>query len=403
MFLTKIKKNILKVFLFLAFSSFIGLLTNVILARILDKDIFGEYKLFTTIFALLISTNTIGRDSGLLKFLSKNGTEDFNWKKYIYKSILISVVINIVVLTVFYRIYSLSYIVFFVLFLTLFVSNVIGFYSVLLKANEQYFESVLLIKINVFIFFILAFLFYFLEGNLLVLISLFFLSLLINFFLGKIFIFRDLKSGSKEIPKHVETTGIFLWCIGLSFLILTQMDNLFVSKMLGNEFLASYAVLFTFTSLYAIASQAMWSVFLTDFAKRDKVNIKRILLYFLIISTVLTVFYLLFGDILIRFIFNDKYNDIIPFIPYFCIIGVCRIFYTLPASLVGGRSNDKVVKSFFYVTLFGVGLNFILNYFLIIKIGLLGAIVSTIIVWIIRIVFGYALTLKNIDNKIKTS
>ena len=177
-----------------------------------------------------------------------------------------------------------------------------------------------------------------------------------------------------------------------------SIDKLFIAKLVSIEAIAVYFTTFTLLRIYELAYQAVEYILLPHSNKLKSIKLKRIISYIIILSTAITVFYLIAGEYLLDVLFDGKYNSGKILIPVFCGIGIFRLLYIIPSSIISGRLKEFCLKQLFFSNSFLVIVNIVLAYIFILKYGLLGAAAATLITWILRSLAAYLILYKNLSN-----
>jgi O-antigen/teichoic acid export membrane protein len=209
-----------------------------------------------------------------------------------------------------------------------------------------------------------------------------------------IIVYRSYSNGSKSVSKNFYIEGLLFLGSDLSLLVIITMDKFFLAKIMSLDELAVYFSIFAITRLYDLALQATEFVLMPYSNKMEKLALGRILAFVTVIAIAITLFYLLFGEILLNLIYGDKYAEGLHLIAWFCAIGITRMFYCVPASIIGGRLKQQALR---YLLVTNTGLivvNIALVALFISYFGLVGAVAGTLVVWILRNIGAYTLLLK---------
>ncbi|MHA1381476.1 MAG: hypothetical protein ACTSRG_24170, partial [Candidatus Helarchaeota archaeon] len=209
------------------------------------------------------------------------------------------------------------------------------------------------------------------------------------------------KSGSKEIKKSIYSDGLLLWGIGLTMVAIAKIDGFFIVKYMDYKAIAVYSIIFLLTQIYTFASEAIWSIYSQKFSSGYKPNLLDFITKIAVVAFLISVFYLVTGKYILHFLFDGKYDHGAYLIMPFCIIGCLRLSYLYPSCYLIGKSSSRTLKSFLNLNILGIILKLVLLILFIKILGILGAVISGIIIWVYRNIIGYILV--NIDADKSTS
>ncbi|MHA1381645.1 MAG: lipopolysaccharide biosynthesis protein [Candidatus Helarchaeota archaeon] len=368
---------------------------SIILGRILSEEDFGLYSfLFTTIVPLLSMIIVLGQPISIIRYFSKHNFVEYQWKKYLkYISIGFTVLIvsSVVIIGIIYEL-DLNKYIYLLLSITSFslLKIIANFY----RTRKKFYKAVLLERIAppVFLFFLII----------LLIISLFKISYILILktisyllpFLIIFFFFIKNKSGKKKINKNIYSDGLLLWGIGMTMVAVSKIDGFFIVKYIDYKAIAVYSIIFLFTQIYVFASEAIWSIYSQKFSSGYRPNLINFIAKIAIVALLISLLYLVVGKHILHLLFNGKYDHGAYLILPFCIIGCLRLLYLYPSCYLIGKSSSSTLKSFLKLNILGTILKVIFLIFFIKMLGLLGAVISGIIIWIYRNVIGYILVIR---------
>ncbi len=172
----------------------------------------------------------------------------------------------------------------------------------------------------------------------------------------------------------------------LSHIAINSGDRLFISYIMGNEELGIYNVGYTIGSVIVILSASFmsaWSPLFYEKLQEGKEAYQQIVkinyLYLILIGLGVFVLWLITPFVFDIFI-DERYNEGTN---YVLIVGLSYFFYAIYQIFSTVLSFEKKTKIFGYLALFNSILNCILNYFLIIEYGAIGAAYATLITFIL--------------------
>jgi len=368
----------------------LGFLLIFVLANNMSKSDYGEFAYFITIQFIIVELSHLGLPTIIIKTITQNlhKRNDLVFGIIVF-SILFSA-IGCFVLFLLFNFFNSNLNASYFSLLTVFTLTSINyiFVAIFTSINKvilvHCFESVL--KISIVLILVFLFLFYenlifqnlvyaYIFSNIFILI--FFLYFFYNDFIKKI-LFNKINFEFKNYFYSI----FFLGISSIILLLNTKVDVLMLDHFLGKEKVASYNIgsqisfvgYLSILSMYAILTPKI-SIFL----KKDKFNLINISLvfyrsfvFFVIVS--ISLFYYFFLEKLIILFFGSIYLD-----AYFPAIILC-FFYTLISPFIFSDIILKLSGQEKLVSACALGsaiINILLNLFLIPKIGISGAAIST--------------------------
>jgi O-antigen/teichoic acid export membrane protein len=268
-------------------------------------------------------------------------------------------------------------------------------FSSFLRAKEKYGLAIFFSRNIFLIFFIILLIIYTLN-----LISItnvilgYLLSAILANCLVVYYFIKNIKNGDKTIPTSIIKNGLYYFGIGVALLILLQTGNLIIGKMLSFKDLAVFAVIASVMRLFEFIQDAAYYVLAPHLNKSTNKSLGKIFLKLLLTGLLVSLFYIVFAKPLIHFLFRGLYDEGLYLVPYFIGIGFIRTLFTLPASIIGGRSSTQALKNQFYITALAALLNLGLSVTLINFWQLRGVAMANLISWIFLLIVSFLSTQK---------
>lgn len=379
---------------------FISFFLLPIYTGILTTEEYGIYDLYSTTISLLIPLMTLCiSDSVIRNLLDKNSNE----KEIVevgYKYSLISIVF----LLVFYIVNMVTnilpifnqYKLFFILMYIITVFNQLlagvarGREQMLTISIASLFSSVITILLNI------VFLVYFkwrLVG--------YFGAYIIGISIANIYYFIKLKFWNyifigkinKELDKKMRKYGSGLLINSVSWWINLSLDKYVVLYFCGvsaNGILSAANKLPTILKTVQNIFENAWILSaVKNYNKEDKdnffINTYNIYNFFMILITISIIF---FTKVLSSFLFKGEFYNAWRMVPFYTI----AVMFSAAAGVVGGIfAAEKRVALISNTTLLGAIINAIFNVILIMKFGVIGAALATMIsncvIWMVRIIY----------------
>ncbi len=387
-----VKARIGRVFLVIVIAAVAEFLSNVLLGRSLSPSLFGQFKFIHTIVMLVGGIIVFGQDATIVRVLSSGKLRIYSWKKFIYKCSVISLTIGAIFIMFILFFYEMSK---FFIYVTIAVicAVCIKLYTSVLRASGRYEIAVFFTRGFSILFFLLIL---FLWGmhilpkiNIELLLVCYLMCFLTVFTFLFIIIINNFPEGKKRIDSQEIKNGIWLFLISISFTTMVNINHFFIAKMLDYNNVAIYSIGRTITRGFDLVSSAVWFVMMPTYSKKNKFSICKDSLKVFLVALIIAIFYMFFGEFLIKILFNNKYNSVIPILPFFIAIGVLQVVYSIPSSVIGGVFSSRFLRTFFGFSLISIFINGVGNLIFIPNYGVRGSLFSTMIAWIFRVISAY--------------
>lgn len=339
------------------------------------------------------------------------------YKKYFTNSLLLSFISFIVVLCVFIVLgkyfasfvkinYTLLIILPFLALLRLYPQVLLSY----LQANSNaklYFYITLGITLLDLIF-SLIFIIYFdygYKGRLLGVYS----SFLIFTFIMFLFFYKKdfFKKITLKYSSQIFSYGFFLIPHALSGVTMAMSDRYFISYFYDNASVGIYTIAYQVGAillLFTIALNKAWSVFLF---KKLKKNQKIWKFVFIVYIVLLFVFFveIISKNLLFYLLVDVKFYEAKKYFNYLLTGFLFQSFYMIITNFLFYYEKTKILSS---LTLSGAIINIILNYLFIIKYGVIGVAIATMVTWIyyfiiVSLIIYFMMKGKGGSKKHKTS
>ncbi len=397
-----LKKKISRVFLIITGIAALQIIGTIIIGRNLTKSDMGLWRLLLNIAELSSLISLLGLDQSFVRFFSspKASFAEYDWKAFLRKYFFISFSITVLVNIIACRIYQLGALA--LLFTTITASMValIFIFSSFLRAMQKYEVAIFFNRMNFVLFFIFL-MFIFIGKN----ISL--LNLFVFYAVATVaanlsiiyYTFKKIPCGRKPIPLSIIKNGAYYFLSGVSIILMPQAGPFIIAKALSLKDLAVYTVTLSIMRIFEFIQDSCYHVLAPHLNARKPGSTKKIFSFLIFIAIITGVFYALFGKILLNFLFNGLYNEGFKLIPIFILIGIIRLLYSFPASIIGGRSSEGALKKQTIGMAIVSALNIILGLILIPKWGLEGAAIASLISWLLLFVMTLFITKRYFLNE----
>jgi len=375
-------------------------LSNVLIARWLNKSDMGTYSLTVSLVMLFGSISLLGRSNALARFFSTHPLEEYNWKKELSRFLPLSLAVILVLGIGVRYIYRLS-----PLYLAIITVSTLVFVSIqlvsagLLRSQKEYTLAVFAQK-GFILLFVLALLAIKIFGlpSLRYILVFYSLSLVLFGFLSFGLVFSKFRNGSGDIAGEFRNESFLFWGINISLIAIKTLDKLFIGKLISYDELAVYVAVFTVTGLYELVSMSLGFVLLPHFGRSRTIHLRRYLIQGFLLAVMISGVYLIWGPKIIHLVYSGRYDQGSPIIVFFILAGICKIMYAIPSSMIGGRLDKKALRLTFYYNTANVVLHIFFLLWFITLWGLKGAALATFCIWLLRTLQGYFILYRNRDH-----
>lgn len=191
----------------------------------------------------------------------------------------------------------------------------------------------------------------------------------------------------KHIIKEIFNESKYLWITYASYIIYTQIDRVMIRNMLGDRQVSVYTLA---NQLIMIISILLGPINVSLFPKlleKYKISEKEYSQLYSYYNKLITIFYIIIGllsIVVVKYLFPLIYSkEYLESINIYMIL-IIGVIFTANASLQAGHiAIINKTKQSVYKTLIGVVLNISLNLYLLSKIGVYGAAISTVMTIIV--------------------
>lgn len=368
------------------------LVAQTLLARSLPKPEVGMIALILGALPLLSTLSLLGQDAATVRFLSRAGGHAFDARAHVKRVLLVVLPLGAIAGGAGAAFYGLAGAAAAAIVVLVISQNAVLVTTSVPRARHEYERAMTgrwlpLVVIGV------VYVALFASGTLsygtaLVTIMLSFGGAAILYTSWQL---RADEPGSERVPTGVMREGLFLFGISVSFSVMVSLDKMVIGKMLPYAELAVYATVFSIMKAFDFIFYSLAYVLMPRVNVWEKVNLKRLNLGIAGVAVVVTAGYLLFGDDVVHFLFEGRYDAGFVLIGPFVLAGILKLFYAIPSSVIGGRLPPRALKGFLWFSLGAIVLNVVLDIAFISLWGLVGAAFATAIAWAFRLLGGYVI------------
>jgi len=361
---------------------------------------FGIYSLSLTVVGLIYPLLLFGQQRGSIRFFIKHSVKDYDWKKPIIILSFIAIVISCILLPIISWYYNaeLSFIYYCVC--AIISSLITELLANIVRSSGKY-ELALILQRGIRIITAIVIIIFFLTDHT-ILSSIFYFAGTMQFFYGLIiylYVIYKIEIGSKKVPVNSQKEGLYFSVMDIITLTNAYGINLIIAGMISVDYLGIFFAICIILRVYEAFVQSTDFVVMPSSGDLDKRALIFIIIKNLIIGLLISLFFVVFGKSLLSFVYAQKYDEYLNLIPFISIIGCTKMMDIIPSSIIGGISSRSTLKRY---VLFNISLTTLFIPVSILSIhnfGLMGAVLSIIILYTLRSLFGFVLLYKKFELK----
>ena len=375
-------------------------LSNVLIARWLDKPDMGTYSLIVSLVMLFGSIALLGRSNALARFFSKHPLREYNWRGELFRFLPLGLAVIFILGICVRYIYQLSFPYLAVIAVSTLVFVAIQLISAgLLRSQKRYTLAVFSQK-GFILLFVISLLAVKILGvtSLQYILAFYTLSLVVFGFLNFGIVLSRFQNGPGDIPRDFRKESSLFWGINISLIAIKTLDKLFIGKLISYDELAVYVAVFAVTGLYELVSMSLGYVLLPHFGRSRGIRLTKYIVQGILLAAMISGIYLIWGPKIIHLVYSGRYDQGSPIIIFFILAGICKIMYAIPSSMIGGRLDRQALRLTFFYNTANVVLHVAFLLWFITMWGLRGAALATFCIWLLRTLQGYYILYRNRDH-----
>ena len=387
----KINKEILRYTFFnttnVIIVSLFSFIANLMIARIVSKDMYGSYVLILAIFSIFSIFTIPGLKTVIFKTSSQNYDGTYNKAiKLSLKASILSIISHFFVglYFLFFNRAIYHYDIGLTLIFISFFSPLIfplEFWRILLKGKQNFSISFLFNFMISFLHFILILVFVFLF-NIQYIILLVLFSIITRAIFNIIFSNYCKKYNQNDlIEKNWKKQGYLLSIMDLSSIVYNSLASFLLGLLLPLEFVAIYGITLTIGNAIILVIKSIIEVFLPRMYRSKKDFLFKDIIILFSIGLVISVFIAFFIEFPIIILYTSKYSEAVFYTQIFVIV----IPFVLISALLGPylikHNLNKEINISKIITILST---VILYLILIPKFGILGAVISSVSFYIVQ-------------------
>ncbi len=398
--LKTIKHKSFQNFLIIGGIAFVQILNNVVLGRKLSKEEFGVYSfVFQNIIRVLSVLLIFGQGATILRFFSSRPLEQYKWKDY-YSRFLIILIIPLALVTFGIKsFYNLDWFWTIMIFSGSFFMCNSYLTSFIFRSQAKFNTSVFLDKGHSIVFLAFIGIIYLTKEK--ITLHNFAILKLISIVWALLFLFYILtkwKQGKQNIDKKVFFEGLTLWELNLTVVVIAQIDTFFIAKLLNYQELALFNIMIAIMQIFEFSRSALFGVYSQKFAKNNNIQIKKFIQAVGVIIILISAFYLISTKFILNILFNGKYNPSYLLVILFTIYGAINLLYVIPSCYLIGQSSKQEMRKMLGLNIVSIIIK-VIAIFMLISLKLEGFLIASIIGQGFRTVAGFYIMLKRKHSK----
>jgi len=381
-----------------------GLIRHILLGRMLTKSDFGIYALSMTIIGMLYPILLFGQQRGLVRFFVNNKIEEYNWAKPISVLIKLSLLLSMIIVPFIAWYYHMNYAFSCFCILAILSSIISELLSNLVRSSKLFELSIFLHRAIRIILSILAILFFLFGIDSLDIIFIAFgITHIIYGVLLYYYVTKIIRSGNRKVPSDSLKDGVYFSLMDITILANIYGINVIIASLISVEALGAFFAITIILRVFEIFIQSTDFILMPSSGELDYHSILIIIGKTFIIGTFLSLLFVLYGRNLLSLLYNHKYDAYLELIPYVSIIGLIKMIDVVPSSIISGAFSSKILKKYLNMNLILPVILVPLSIILINSIELKGAMISLIVVYLLKAVFGYSILIKQNDSFLKAN
>ena len=373
-------------------SAAFGSIRNIIFGRMFTISDFGVFSLSLTVIGLLYPLFLFGQQRGFIRFFINNSITDYDWRRPIMFLLFVSFVLSCIIIPIISWYYDVGNSFFYFCICAITSSLITELLANVVRSSGKY-ELALLLQRSIRIIIAITAVILFL-GDYSIVSSIFFIFGTIHFFYG-LFIFyyviNKINIGSKKVPTSSQKDGLYFSIMDAITLANAYGINLIIAGILSLDYLGIFFAVTIILRVYDTFVQSTDFVVMPSSGEINKKALLVIIFKNLIIGSMISLFFIIFGKSLLSLIYAEKYDEYLHLVPYICMLGSVKMMDIIPLSIVSGISKKRTLKQYVFFNmiltlLFIPGSIFSIKY-----LGLRGAACALITLYTLRSFFGFGI------------
>lgn len=198
---------------------------------------------------------------------------------------------------------------------------------------------------------------------------------------------RGVPRGIERLPMgRLLREGAIFFGLFLTSSLMLRLDAFFLAGLISAEALGRYAAASNIALTgYGILAAGVAQILMPRIVSGEGLGLKRLLLWLTLLAVGAGIILTWIGSPVIHLIYGGQYGgNFRPLLGLLCLAGVIQVAYVIPSVWLGSIATESVLRLFLTVNILSLGINVVLNTFLIPRFGLEGAALATALSWACR-------------------
>ena len=367
-------------------------LSSILLGRVMNPTEFGEFGLIRTLILFIAPAVIWGQDIATARYFSRHDAGLYRWDLAFRNVMVITVILIAVSLAVVDIIYHLEFYKLIALFFGTFFLCYILLFSNLFRSQQRYNQAILMYSgfKGLFFFFLLAIYFTTRISVLYAIVAYISVIVLMGLVDG-ILAYRTIPIGPEKVPFEMHKSGLLLMGVEASISVISYADGLFITKLMGYDYMALFTATAVPAQIFAILTRAGKYVWVPEFGRQKGVRFRQLNIVVAVVAFLLLVFFLVGAQPILDFLYKGKYNHGAALLRVLAVVGVFRLFYTLSSSLIVGQLETPALKFHLFNTIVAMAIYLGVLYYFILRFGVIGAGLALIVLTSLRMIGSYVI------------
>lgn len=393
----KNNKKVIKTSFFSLFSRIIIILMSftltILLARFYGPEEFGKYSYYMALYSIFMMISTLGLNEIIVNKFIKTKNLEFIKQTFIIRTLIVSLLLLISNFFIINNIGTKNEKIFASLIIGSLIFYPVSSLDLYMQSNSYIRQIIFSELISSLIGFLIKIFILFMGKNIIYISVVIFIENFLWATLRIILFNKKYKLKSKKIKNIIKISTIkksfYLinesWQILLSSFLITiymKVDLIIIKLLMGEYSVGIYSVAAKFSEAWSFISNTLMLIFFPILANSVNRNIrkynkvyKKVTFIFSIISLLIIIFTILFGDKIVNILYGNEYSESVAILK----IHIFSIFFIFIGLLFNRHlilKNKK--KEILFATLIGAVFNIVLNFILIPIIGLAGPALASV-------------------------
>jgi len=387
----------------------LSMFATLILGNQMSPEQFGEFALLKSFILIGATFSLLGID----QIIIKRGAGCQLGYKYIINFWIIIIISSFFFTLIFKFIFLLTLKQFVLLWIIIFCNSNLIYFAALFRIKHKFIISQLTYNLWKILLFFCSVLLIFLLKN----VSnedLYFFMAIFLFFSFISFAIYIYSSYSGKIKLYLENEvrvfllpGFIFWSINVMSLFFSGLDRFLITTFASKSLLGEYhAITFIFITTFSMLGSAIGYVLYPFLANKKWVNIRQILLLYLVGCIIIYIIFMVWGELMFSFAYKGTYDYIInsTLMNIILFIGIIQGLHTIIHFIVFALASSKQLILYLQLTI-GICIIYGFSFYIIkfsIEFDLISISTQVLFMWTIKLLVLISLLRHIIKNNINS-